>query len=717
MVPGHAGADATRSSGACSTRGVRRPPGRPRDRDEVPLVRGTAPEQGRVARPPVPAGLRARRHGPRPVRRRAGRPGDRPRGPAPRPGRPRRGAAPVRDLAATSPTGSAQLDRTRSRAAATRLRRRSTTAARTTATSFSPWAASTAPSASTCCSRRRPATEEMQRRRRRRRARTASGSSSSPARFGSNGRVTFAGRVDDDELAALYARCLAVFYAPVDEDYGFVPYEAFLSEKPVVTTTRCRRSARGRLRPARPASWCEPDAAAPWARRRWLASTGRGARARSRGKAGRRARHLGRDDRPLARRVKVAYFSPLPPERSGIADYSALLLPALRERMDDRRPEAGREATAPRHRRLALPRRQHWPTRTAGSSTPSGAQPGVVVLHDYVLHHLVAGLRWPRDNDALPRRDGDRGRRGRENARPRDHRRARAAAVGERPHEFPLSAPVGRVVHRGHRALAVRRGPSSRGWLDGRHLAGPLRRLLRRRRVVHRRLHAPGPADRLDRAPQHSEANSAAATRLRPVPRTTPRGSARPRRRAGGSFDVSALLERFGLERGSTTSCGSTTSPRMFMGVAARFRRLRDSPAFRPWARRPPSPSARSRSGVPWSSATWAGLPSCPTPPPRRSRSEPDEVDRWPKALDCWRPIEQARERWGTQRQSTRGASTIWLTRRTSTSPRSRRRRAERQSRAQSSGRSHKPHRRSGSRRRPPSRTSGRVPREVRGGG
>jgi glycosyltransferase involved in cell wall biosynthesis len=51
-----------------------------------------------------------------------------------------------------------------------------------------------------------------------------------------NGRVTFAGRVGDDALADLYARCLAVFYAPVDEDFGFVPYEAFLSEKPIVTT-------------------------------------------------------------------------------------------------------------------------------------------------------------------------------------------------------------------------------------------------------------------------------------------------------------------------------------------------------------------------------------------------------------------------------------------------------------------------------------------------
>jgi glycosyltransferase involved in cell wall biosynthesis len=51
-----------------------------------------------------------------------------------------------------------------------------------------------------------------------------------------NGRVTFTGRVEDDALADLYARCLAVFYAPVDEDFGFVPYEAFLSEKPIVTT-------------------------------------------------------------------------------------------------------------------------------------------------------------------------------------------------------------------------------------------------------------------------------------------------------------------------------------------------------------------------------------------------------------------------------------------------------------------------------------------------
>jgi glycosyltransferase involved in cell wall biosynthesis len=54
---------------------------------------------------------------------------------------------------------------------------------------------------------------------------------------GVNGRIEFTGRVDDERLADLYARCSAVFYAPVDEDFGMVPYEAFLSAKPVLTTT------------------------------------------------------------------------------------------------------------------------------------------------------------------------------------------------------------------------------------------------------------------------------------------------------------------------------------------------------------------------------------------------------------------------------------------------------------------------------------------------
>jgi glycosyltransferase involved in cell wall biosynthesis len=48
-------------------------------------------------------------------------------------------------------------------------------------------------------------------------------------------RVQFAGAVDDEVLLALYAGALGVFYAPYDEDYGYVTLEAFLAHKPVVT--------------------------------------------------------------------------------------------------------------------------------------------------------------------------------------------------------------------------------------------------------------------------------------------------------------------------------------------------------------------------------------------------------------------------------------------------------------------------------------------------
>src|SRR5437773_1982089 len=42
--------------------------------------------------------------------------------------------------------------------------------------------------------------------------------------------------------------------------------------------------------------------------------------------------------------MRVGYYSPLPPERSGIADYSGLLLPALPSRGDAVEREDGREA-------------------------------------------------------------------------------------------------------------------------------------------------------------------------------------------------------------------------------------------------------------------------------------------------------------------------------------------------------------------------------------
>jgi glycosyltransferase involved in cell wall biosynthesis len=50
-------------------------------------------------------------------------------------------------------------------------------------------------------------------------------------------RVTFAGRVDEPQLVKLYAEAMAIVFPPFDEDYGYVTLEAFLSHKPVVTTT------------------------------------------------------------------------------------------------------------------------------------------------------------------------------------------------------------------------------------------------------------------------------------------------------------------------------------------------------------------------------------------------------------------------------------------------------------------------------------------------
>jgi glycosyltransferase involved in cell wall biosynthesis len=56
-------------------------------------------------------------------------------------------------------------------------------------------------------------------------------------RLGLHDRVELRGFVSDEELLDLYARCRAVYYAPLNEDYGYVTVEAFLSRKPVVTTT------------------------------------------------------------------------------------------------------------------------------------------------------------------------------------------------------------------------------------------------------------------------------------------------------------------------------------------------------------------------------------------------------------------------------------------------------------------------------------------------
>lgn len=52
---------------------------------------------------------------------------------------------------------------------------------------------------------------------------------------GVSDRVKFLGFVDDQEVLKLYANALGVYYAPLDEDYGYITLEAFFSKRPVFT--------------------------------------------------------------------------------------------------------------------------------------------------------------------------------------------------------------------------------------------------------------------------------------------------------------------------------------------------------------------------------------------------------------------------------------------------------------------------------------------------
>ena len=89
--------------------------------------------------------------------------------------------------------------------------------------------------------------------------------------------------------------------------------------------------------------------------------------------------------------MKVAYYSPLPPERSGIADYSALLLPALEQRVDVEVVQRG-ATKPPRGTDVALYHVGNNPDAHGWIVDALRRRRGLVVLHDFVLHHLVAGL-------------------------------------------------------------------------------------------------------------------------------------------------------------------------------------------------------------------------------------------------------------------------------------------------------------------------------------
>lgn len=162
--------------------------------------------------------------------------------------------------------------------------------------------------------------------------------------------------------------------------------------------------------------------------------------------------------------LRLDYVSPLPPVRSGIADYSLDLLPHLAARADVRvirlPGQPVDEAVAERWRPVAaaetgaggrLPvyqmgnNRHHAPVRDL-----AGERPGVLTLHDLVLHHLLAESTLGRGDYAgyAAALAGDYGWLGGEVARPRRWGGASDAGLFALPaYRALLRTQRGVVVH------------------------------------------------------------------------------------------------------------------------------------------------------------------------------------------------------------------------------------------------------------------------------
>ena len=153
--------------------------------------------------------------------------------------------------------------------------------------------------------------------------------------------------------------------------------------------------------------------------------------------------------------MRVAYYSPLPPSRSGIADYSALLLPELSKRFEVVVARRGRFRREPKAD-VCLYHIGNDPDEHGWIVEALRRRPGVVVLHEFVLHHLVSGLTLARGDvegycAALERDAGLVGR-----LLGHAVADARIDPLWEtRPQDFPLAGEIldlatGLVVHSRH---------------------------------------------------------------------------------------------------------------------------------------------------------------------------------------------------------------------------------------------------------------------------
>jgi glycosyltransferase involved in cell wall biosynthesis len=245
--------------------------------------------------------------------------------------------------------------------------------------------------------------------------------------------------------------------------------------------------------------------------------------------------------------VRVAYYSPQPSSRSGIADYSALLLPALRERVDVVLAEPGKRAPAAD---VALYHIGNDPDAHGWIVDALRKRRGLVVLHEYVLHHLIAGITIGRGDgrgylDAMERELGVAGR---------------LLGLGvldnllpllweTQPERFPLAGTIldradGLIVHSGYVAQNVRAaGYQGRLWRIP-HPAWPMAGIEPATDVTGDPLIGCfGFLNMNKRIPQLLEA-FAALRRSLPGARLLLAGA------SGERFDLSRRLERLGLTEG-----------------------------------------------------------------------------------------------------------------------------------------------------------------------
>jgi glycosyltransferase involved in cell wall biosynthesis len=157
--------------------------------------------------------------------------------------------------------------------------------------------------------------------------------------------------------------------------------------------------------------------------------------------------------------VRLAWFSPLPPIPSGIADYSAELLPLISKEAEvdvySPKPGMGKRLHVPAGVHVYAPRSfsrrvDHYDAvfyhlgnnpHHAYVYREASKQPGIAVFHDVVLHHLIAHLfaeakpDWARYGSILTEELGEDG--------PTLTRlRARGAASGTEHFLFPLNRHI-----------------------------------------------------------------------------------------------------------------------------------------------------------------------------------------------------------------------------------------------------------------------------------